>query len=261
MGEKLEPAISQSFEQQSFREKAAKTLAAGILVTGIGVSLPGGASELQAHQASDSGWTVLGGDPLIEGGVHSANQVAGLIESNLGRRTLEREGLNGSEISAIQSDAKKGEIHGCTLRFGETFKATVFGPGGNQIDSNVTFADPRYRNGAAAFCEEAVLAKTTQTKHFIKDLAGQVTEEIIDTNQKIERIDILVPQKCGNVALQGVNVEHKANRTIIIKQQTPPTTTTTTTTVPPTTTTTSPIYIYYPPPTPPTKGTDPGIGG
>ncbi len=258
MGEKLEPIIGQPVEQQSFRDKVAKTIAAGILFTGIGVSLPGSASELQAHQASDSGWTVLGGDPLIEGGVHSANQVAGLVESNLGRRTLEREGLNGSEISAIQLDAKKGEIHGCTLRFGETFKAMVFGPGGNQIDYNVTFADPRYRNGAAAFCEEAVLAKTTQTKHFMKNSAGQVTKEIIDTNQKIESIDILIPQKCGNVALQGVNVEHKVNRTIIIKKHTPPTptTTTTTTTVPPTTTTTS-TTIYYPPPT---KGPDPGIG-
>ena len=259
MGEKLEPIIGQQVEQQSFREKAAKTLAAGILFTGIGVSLPGGASELQAHQASASGWTVLGGDPLIEGGVHSANKVAGLIESNLGRRTLEREGLNGSQISAIQSGAKKGEIHGCTLRFGETFKAMVFGPGGNQIDFNVTFADPRYRNGAAAFCEDAKIVNTTKNKDFIKNQAGEVTKEIIDINQTIENIDILIPQKCGNVALEGVGVEHKANQIIIIKQQTPPTTTTTTTTttVPPT----PPTTIYYYPPPAPTKGPDPGIGG
>jgi hypothetical protein len=160
--------------------------------------------------------------------------------------------LNGSQISAIQSDAKKNGFHDCTLRFGETFGAMVFGPGGNEIDYNVTFADPRYRDGAPAFCEDAQIVHTTKTKKFVKNQAGEVTQEIINIDRKIEDIGILVPEKCGNVALQDI-VNKNENRQVIIEYPPTPTTTTTTTTTPTTTTT-----IYYPPIV---KGTDPGIGG
>ena len=234
-----------------------RTAAALAMVAGVGIATPNIASELQPHHISASGWTVLGGDPLINGGVHSISQAEGLIDSNLGHQVLQREGLSSSEIQAVQTDARKNQVRGCTMNFGEKFIAMVFGPGGNEIDYNVAFADPRFKNGAPAYCVDAKIVNTTKSEKFIKNQAGAVTEEVINIDQKIDQIDILIPQKCGNIALQKIESEHKTKKIIVIVPPTT-TTTTTTTTVPPTTTTTTTIYV---PTTTISKGIDPGIGG
>ena len=257
--------------------RLARTVVAGLAVSGGSMIMAArsGANELaqqslttqqnsfeHAHKSQYSIWSILGGDPLIKGGVHSIAQVGSLIESPLGHRTLSREGLTNQQIAAVEAKAKKGGFHKSTMLFGSVFDAMVFGPNGNQIDWNVRFEDSRYPNGAPAFSEDVKIVKTSKSDQVFKDQAGNITEEIITTDQKVNELNIVIPEKCGNIALNEMNYEHKYHKTIIYPPVTtttvPPTTTTTTIYHPPTTTTT----IYYPPVTTTTvKGVDPGIGG
>jgi hypothetical protein len=169
--------------------EALRTAAAiGMSVAAIGggeaiIAAPASAHEGQganavAHEAS-SQWTHLGSDPLVPGGIHSGHDFVRLVTSSKGHAAMQLEGLNKKEIAAVDSAARHGEETQCTLRYGQTFDAMVFGINGASIDRNVTFLDSNYKNGAPAWCLKAVL------KH----------------GKSKETINMMAPDKCANLTL------------------------------------------------------------
>jgi len=134
-----------------------------------------------AHEAS-GGWTVLGGDPLVSGGIHSRHDFVRLITSTKGKDAMQLEGLSAKEIAAVDQAAHQGKETTCSMPYGETFKAMVFGINGASIDHNVTFLDPRYKgNPAPAYCLDAP----------VRDKHGKVTEVV----------HMKAPDLCANLSL------------------------------------------------------------
>lgn len=122
------------------------------------------------------GWTRLGGDPVVPGGVNSRNDVVRLVTSSKGGTAMMYAGLSFGEQAAVVSAARRGEFRSCSLRYGSSFQKMSFGINGTSVDTNVTFLDPRYRTSpAAAWCMN------------------------VRVGNKI--LKILIPRKCGNFAV------------------------------------------------------------
>lgn len=144
-------------------------LAAFMVVVGLLFAFPASANHGGDH------WTRLGGDPLVSGGVWDRQELVRLITSGKGQTAMKFAGLNRAERRAITRQARKGNFRSCTMRYGQIFPRMSFGINGTSVDWNVQFLDPRYPNGAPAWCIDA-------------QVGGHVAE-------------ILIPKLCGNIAL------------------------------------------------------------
>ena len=150
------------------------TLAGAGTLTGI-TAAPASATT------NTTGWKVLGGNPLVAGGVPTAKDYVALISSNKGKLAIERAGLTAFE-GAIIKTAQAKKFSACTMTFGQVFQAMSYGLNTVLVEANVAFQDPNYRSGAPAWC--------------------QVTT--VNQGSRVIFIYTLVPQKCGNFALEEV---------------------------------------------------------
>lgn len=124
----------------------------------------------------NGGWTHLGGDPLVAGGINSRSDFVQLITSSKGTTAMRYAGMTPSEIRAVQLAARMGQFRSCRLKYGMHFVRMSFGINGTSVDQNVTFLDPHYRgSGAAAFC--------------------------MDVRVGNEMLHVLVPRKCANISV------------------------------------------------------------
>jgi hypothetical protein len=164
------------------------------LAVGAGMLGAGGVAELAIADAavaqptaemSSGGWTVLGGDPLVPGGVHSRSEFVNVVTSGKGQTAMKYAGLGTKERQAVTLATRKGQERSCSMPYGETFQKMSFGINGTSVDRNVTFADPNYINSPApAFCVDAKV-----------DVNGDGKVD--------EVVHIKMPEKCGNVALMN----------------------------------------------------------
>jgi hypothetical protein len=112
------------------------------------------------------GWTVLGGDPLFEGGIPNAgqegrNKFVHDMLSPKGVTAQKRAGLGAKERQAFKQALVHGEFEKCTLHVGDHFEAMSYGVGAVFVDHNVTFEDSRYSgSGAPAFCASIEVGKS-----------------------------------------------------------------------------------------------------
>lgn len=125
-----------------------KWLALAVLGTAAAFVIPGIA--IAAPEKTDvSGWTRLGGDPIVPGGVHSPAQVQKMLHSPAGETAMRVAGLSPAEANAV----KNATFRSCFMRYGQWFQAMTYGIAGNKFDGPVQFLDRRYiNNPAAAWC-------------------------------------------------------------------------------------------------------------
>lgn len=201
------PAESVSPEKSTFtdRAKAAYEAFRGVVRKGAAVAvgslaigataemvLPAAASASPAavkknQKAAPTTWSRLGGDSFIRGGVQTKHAFVRMITSKKGHKALRLQGLNTTEIKALDMAARKGEAYKCGLKYGEKFASMVFGINGTAIDRNVTFKDRHYKHKAApAWCLDGK----------VRDKNGKV----------IEIVQTKTPRKCGNPAVKGIVV-------------------------------------------------------
>jgi hypothetical protein len=124
------------------------------------------------------GWTVLGGDPLVPGGVNNHSDFVRTVTSQKGQTAMTFAGLNKVERQAVTKVVRKGAFAPCTMRYGQKFWRMSFGINGTSVDRNVTFHDNRYLGGAPSWCATAMVGGK-----------GGYT------------VTIMMPYKCGNVAV------------------------------------------------------------
>lgn len=151
--------------------KIAKAAVAAGAVTALVAASP--ATEV-ADAAPAHTWSVLGGDPLVNGGVHSKKGVDNLLHSKKGVRVMHGEGFNNLEIEALQTAADERDIRECELKTGDHFKYMAFGQHG-EVEGNVTYTS----YDAPAYCIDVKVPE----------------------NGKIKTINVKIPKKCANIAL------------------------------------------------------------
>jgi hypothetical protein len=175
------------------------------VAVGIGMLGAGGAAELAVADAaaaqpvdgggataeiSSSSWTVLGGDPLVPGGVHSRSQFVHVITSGKGQTAMKYAGLGAKERQAVTLATREGEERSCNMPYGEHFQRMSFGINGTSVDRDVTFADPDYISSpAAAFCVDAKV-------------------DVNNDGKVDEVVHIKMPEACGNIALMNRTPVH-----------------------------------------------------
>jgi hypothetical protein len=163
--------------------RAAATLMAGLSIgaaSELATSASASAQETPvAHMASHT-WSVLGGDPLVPGGVHSRSQLKSLFESPKGRSVLSGEGLSSSDISAVENAISHNKETDCTLNTGDHFIAMGFGQFG-EVETDVNYV----AGSAPAYC--------------------------LDVRNGNKEIFMKIPQKCANIALER-EVVHKPKK-------------------------------------------------
>jgi hypothetical protein len=161
---------------------------------------------------ASASWTRLGGDPLVRGGVNSRNSYVHIITSKKGNTAMAYAGLNKAQRKAVVMGARTGKFKSCVMHYGDFFLKMSFGINGTSVDSNVTFADARYRaHGAASWCQHSVYAKKTTVKKGKEKLVKTVVHkdgskdlfyDRVDTKKSSQRfVDSLMPRICGNFAV------------------------------------------------------------
>lgn len=168
---------------------------------------------LSFTSTASAAWTHLGGDPLVQGGVHTRADYVRIVTSGKGATAMTYAGLNKTERKAVVKGARTGKFKSCVMRFGQHFVAMSFGINGTSVDRNVTFADPRYRNGAPAFCQDAVVTSTTQVVRGKEKIVKTVSNKDGSKDVFYDRIDVvktrvcvvhtLMPKKCANFAVSS----------------------------------------------------------
>jgi hypothetical protein len=148
-----------------------------ITLTAVGVMFTVLSGNALASSSSHS-WTRLGGDPLVREGVHNRSGFVRLITSGKGNTAMRYAGMSKSEIASAVFYARTGQFRQCSLKYGMHFQRMSFGINGTSVDRNVTFRDSRYRrHPASAWCMDVRVGNRT--------------------------VHILVPAKCGNVAVKN----------------------------------------------------------
>jgi len=176
------------------------TALAGV-VMGLYAGIASAATQHMAAPAAaqNGGWTHLGGDPLVPGGVNSRSAFVHVVTSSKGQTAMTYAGLNSAERKAVTLQVREGNFSSCTMAYGETFWKMSFGINGTSVDQNVRFADSRYMGGAPSWCVTAVVG-----------------------GKGGYRVTVKMPRKCGNVA-----VPHKPSRKLPAKPKKKVVTTTT----------------------------------
>jgi hypothetical protein len=106
-----------------------------------------------------SAWTVLGGQPLIPGGIQGSGQDARtdfVMKSRTApfQNAMKLAGLNKKERQAVNNAISRGQFTKCYLKYGDHFIAESYGANGAFVDRDVTFLDRDFKGtkGAPAFC-------------------------------------------------------------------------------------------------------------
>ncbi|OVE78498.1 hypothetical protein BVY00_02585 [bacterium G20] len=164
--------------KMSSKKMLAMTLLVGVMGLTIASNTLAAPSKVTAN-----GWTRLGGNPLVPGGVNSRNDFVRLVTSQKGATAMMYAGLSQAEINAVVNAARTGQFRYCKMSYGMRFERMSFGINGTSVDRDVMFLDPRYRTQAAnAWCVDAPMEMG-------KNLSSVVS--------------VLVPWKCGNIAVIG----------------------------------------------------------
>jgi hypothetical protein len=138
--------------------EALKTkVAIGLTAAGIGGAAVEAAPTfghepgLQANAAADVfNWSVVGGNPFKEGGVHSKAEVRDVLESQDGHRALRQMGFENNDIKALE----KGKIKRCHIPPNVVLDGMV--SGGGDYERKVKLDGKKYPDGIPAFCVTAV---------------------------------------------------------------------------------------------------------
>jgi hypothetical protein len=125
-------------------------LLVGLLMVFTMMGFPAVASAAPGFQ-----WSVLGGDPLVPGGVHSKADVAKAFISATVQTAMARQGASPAVISAVAKTAQNpANVSGCLLKYGQTVRSMSFHAANPRVDLNAQFSDSRYQGsrGAWSFC-------------------------------------------------------------------------------------------------------------
>lgn len=108
------------------------------------------------------GWTCFGGDPLFPGGLRKIAADRGIslrqafvyaMTSSRARTAMTYARRTAQQRLAFLRQVRMGNFHRCALKYGEFFPFMSYSANGANVDVNVSFRDPRYKNvNAPSFC-------------------------------------------------------------------------------------------------------------
>jgi hypothetical protein len=179
----------------------------GLDIGAMTLRMPSTKAESPAEQPQSSeeytGWTIYGGDPLFDGGVHSETQLAHQVFSPKGQDAIHLM-LNSTEIKAVEQGVKEGDEKLQHMPFGTFETIMSYGTPTVALERRVRFEDPSYKSGFDAYVLDAKVVNTT--KSTVK-VHGETTEKITDTST--ENIYMDWPTKCANMGLLKISHVYK----------------------------------------------------